>query len=500
LISLVIALALVLAAELPTVTGQTGRITVALDSDIPTLDPHMHAARVAIIVERHIYDALFDRDPTTMKIVPGLAQSFRSINDLTWEVRLREGIRFQNGEPLTAEAVKFSIERVLNPAQKSPIRGDYTAIKSVTVIDPLTVQITTEKPYPLFLERFHALRILPPRHAKAVGDEFLANKPVGTGPYRLVEWVKDERIVLEADPRHWRGPASIKTVIFRPIPEQATQIAELRAGGVDIVPAIPPDQLPRLRADSNLKLDSSPILRMVLISFLREGPLADRRVRQALAHATDVDGIITHVLRGEAVRTPSGLTPLHFGFDKDVKGYPYDVRKAKALLTEAGYPNGFEITMNATASRIINAREIVEAILGQWAQVGVKVKLNFYPEVGPFLRLWPEKKAGPIAFWSWGSFSVFDADALFHPLLHCGELYVLYCDQRIDTMLDKARGTLDATERRTLYSQVQRMLVDEAGWIPLFSQRISAAMRKQVQWKVRADEIIWLYEASLSPR
>ena len=142
LVGVIIALAIVLAVELPT-TAQAGRITVALDSDIPTLDPHMHAARVAIIVERHIYDALFDRDPKTMKIVPGLAQSFRAINDLTWEVRLREGIRFQNGEALTAEAVKFSIERVLNPAQKSPIRGDYTAIKSVTIVDPLTVRGTS---------------------------------------------------------------------------------------------------------------------------------------------------------------------------------------------------------------------------------------------------------------------------------------------------------------------------------------------------------------------
>src|SRR3972149_5822814 len=316
-IVVVLALALaVLTGAAPAGPAPRGRVTVAIASDTPTQDPHMHTARMGIIINQHVFDTLLTRDTKTWKPAPHLAESVKSVNPLTWELRLRKGVRFHNGEPFNAESVKFSFERVLNPDQKSPIRGNFTWIKSVDVVDESTVRIVTQKPYPLIQEilTFGNFGMVPPRYIKEKGDAAFAKNPVGTGPFKFVEWRKGERTVLEANEQYWKGAPAIKTLTFRVIPETATQIAELLSGGVDIIRAVPPDQIPAIERSGTARVTATKILRVVFLQLdgdgrAGKGPLTDVRVRRAINHAINVDEIIAKILGGKAVRTPTGNNP-----------------------------------------------------------------------------------------------------------------------------------------------------------------------------------------------
>src|SRR3990170_751481 len=275
---LLLALSLAVPAG-PADAAPRGRVTVALGSDTPTQDPHMHTARMGIIINQHIFDTLLARDTTTWKPVPHLAESVKSVNALTWELRLRKGVTFHNGEPFTAESVKFSFDRVLNPEQKSPLRGNFTWIKSVDVVDEHTVRIVTTKPYPLIQEilTFGNFGMVPPRYIKEKGDANFAKHPVGTGPFTFVEWRKGERTVLEANERYWKGAPAIKPLVFRVIPETATQIAELLSGGVDFIRAVPPDQIPAIKASGQARVTATKILR---VAYLQMDGDADARREQ----------------------------------------------------------------------------------------------------------------------------------------------------------------------------------------------------------------------------
>src|SRR3972149_2257463 len=244
-IVVVLALALaVLTGAAPAGPAPRGRVTVAIASDTPTQDPHMHTARMGIIINQHVFDTLLTRDTKTWKPAPHLAESVKSVNPLTWELRLRKGVRFHNGEPFNAESVKFSFERVLNPDQKSPIRGNFTWIKSVDVVDESTVRIVTQKPYPLIQEilTFGNFGMVPPRC----------------------------------------------------IPESATQIAELLSGGLDTIRAVPPDQIPAIERSGTSRVTATKILRVVYLQLDGDGragktPLTDVRVRRAINHAVNGD-------------------------------------------------------------------------------------------------------------------------------------------------------------------------------------------------------------------
>jgi peptide/nickel transport system substrate-binding protein len=244
-----------------------GQVVVALSSDVPTLDPQMHTVRVMLIVGWHLFDSLTAREPGTMKLVPHLAESWHLVNELTWEFSLRQGVRFHNGEPFNAATVQYNFERVMNPEQKSPQRGNIAWLDRLEVVDAYTVRLVTKAPHPIVPEHLSNFQMIPAVYARQVGDSELARKPVGTGPYRFVSWTRGERIVLEANQDYWKGPPAVKTVIFRSIPEMSTQIAELLAGGVDIIRTLPPDQVAMIEASGAAYVSKAPILRVVFLSF-----------------------------------------------------------------------------------------------------------------------------------------------------------------------------------------------------------------------------------------
>lgn len=481
-----------------------GRVVVALASDTPTLDPHMHTARMGIIIGWHIYDTLYSRDPKTGKVIPSLAESAKGLSPTSWELKLRRGVKFHNAEPFDAESVKFSVERILNPDQKSPIRGQFSWIKSVEVVDPHTVRLHTHKPYPLVEEMlaFGNFEMVPPRYVKEKGDAQLAVNPVGTGPYRFVEWKKGDRLTLEANEQYWGGAPAVKTVVFRVIPETATQIAEVLSGGVDLIRAVPPDQLPALQGNPNVRVTTAKILRVVYLSMDAAGrasktPVMDVRVRRAISHAVHVEEIMQKVLGGLAVRTNgAGMNPLAFGFDPEIKPYPYDPERARKLLAEAGYPNGFEIPMNTYAGSIVSVEQVSQAVQGYLARVGVRAKIKHFEDVGQYLAQLRAGKLEGTVLQSWGYNSVFDADSLYYIFFKRGEPYDYGTTDELSGLIEEARSTVDPAKRRQLYSRAQRLIAEQAYWVGMYGQHTIEAVSAKLNYQAAPDEILRVFSAT----
>jgi peptide/nickel transport system substrate-binding protein len=496
-------LASLLLAAAPAAAAPKGRVVAALVSDTSTMDPHMHTERVGIIVNQHIFDTLLTRDTKTWQPAPHLAESITNVNPTTWELKLRRGVRFHNGEPFTAESVKFSFERVLNPEQKSPIRGAFTWVKSVDIVDDYTVRITTAKPYPVIHEMltFANFAMVPPKYIKEKGDAYFARNPVGTGPYKFVEWRKGEQLTLEANEQYWRGAPAIKTLVFRVIPEAATQIAELLSGGVDLIRAVPPDQLSVIKSSKVARVTATKILRVVFLQMDGDGrasktPLTDVRVRRAVNHAVNVDEIMQKILGGLAVRTPSGGSALAFGTDTTIKPYAYDIERAKKLLAEAGYPGGFEVSLNTYAGSIVNVDQVAQATMGYLGQVGIRVKLRHFADVGQYLANFRGSKLDGITMASWGYNSVFDADAIYYIHFHTGEPNAYNTSKEMDAWLDEARSAVDAKKRRELYSRLQRFIVDQAYWAPMYAQYTIEAVSNKLNYEASSDEIMRIFAAT----
>ena len=481
------------------------RVVVAFGSNIPTMDPHMHSSRLAHIADWHLYDCLMDRDPKTYKPIPGLAASLKTLTPLTWEVKLRTGIKFHNGEPFNAEAVKFTIDRVLDPATKSVTRGNFTWIKEVKILDEHTVHILTEKPFPAAAEFLTLSYIIPPKHVKSIGDDEFSKKPVGTGPYKFVEWKKAEHLIVELNPGYWKGSPKgmpkIKTIVFRTIPETTTQIAELLSGGVDIIRNVPPDQIEVIKSSPNARISATKILRVNSLLLDSAGrasqtPLMNQKVRQAIAYAINVDEMLKTILGGYAERTATGVNPLHFGFDPSVKPYPFDLERAKKLLAEAGYPNGFEITLNTYSGTITSMDQMADAVTGYLGKVGIKAKRRHIEDVGLWTNSSKEGKLEGIQYYSWGSNSIFDADAIVYALTYSKEPLSVTKDAELDKYLDEGRTQIDPKKRMEAYAKAQKLLHDKFYWIPINVQYTIEGVNKKLNYEASSDEMMRVYAAS----
>jgi peptide/nickel transport system substrate-binding protein len=481
------------------------RVVVAFGSNIPTLDPHMHSSRLAHIADWHLYDTLMDRDPKTYKPSPGLASSLKNLNPTTWELKLRTGVKFHNGEPFNAEAVKFTIDRVLDPATKSVTRGNFTWIKEVKVVDENTVQLITAKPFPAAPEFLTLAYIVPPKYLKSVGDEEFSRKPVGTGPYKFVEWKKAEHLIVEANEAYWRdspkGMPKIKTIVFRTIPETTTQIAELLSGGVDIIRNVPPDQIAVVKDSPNARISATKILRVNSLLLDNAGrasntPLTNQKVREAIAYAINVDEMLKTILGGYAERTATGVNPLHFGFDGSIKPYPYDPERAKKLLAEAGYPNGFEITLNTYSGTITSMDQMADAVTGYLAKVGIKVKRRHIEDVGMWTTSGKEGKLEGIQYYSWGSNSIFDADAILYALTYSKEPLSYTKDVALDQLLDEGRTQIDPKKRQEAYAKAQKLIHEKFYWIPINVQYTIEGVNKKLNYEAGSDEMMRVYSAS----
>ncbi|MBI2206685.1 MAG: hypothetical protein HYU41_22850 [Candidatus Rokubacteria bacterium] len=473
-------------------------LTVALVSLAPTLDPHMHFERVGILVNINMFDSLLHK---TAKLAyePSLATSWKALNDTTWEFKLRKGVKFHNGETMTAEDVKFSFDRVLDQSNKSPQYGNVRAIKEVKIVNPDTVHLVTDKPYPLLLERLVFFPIVPKKHIEKVGPQaFGESATVGTGPWKLVEWKRGQQLRLESFDAHWRGKPAFKHLVFRQIPEVATQMAELKTGGVDIIRNVSADLIPDLKNHPRTSVSSAPILRTHYVHLdMRNEPFNKKAARQATNYAIDRDAIVQKMMAGLGKTVPTVVHPAAFGFDPAVTPYPFDPKKAKELLAQAGYPNGVDITLH---SAFVEFRPIFEAIGQMLTEVGIRTTVKMW-DPGPAWNQFFQKdgKATHGYYGSWGYYSVFDADAILHPLYHTepggwvGKHYIRV--EGLDQLIDQGRSTVDQAARKRTYTQILKLLKEESPSIFLFHQFDNLGISKKVQYAARGDEWLWLYDA-----
>jgi peptide/nickel transport system substrate-binding protein len=319
----------------------------------------------------------------------------------------------------------------------------------------------------------------------------LATKPNGTGPYMLTEWAKNERLVLEAFPGYWRGPAPVSKITVRPILEDAARVAALQTGEVDFIANVPYERIAELSADPNLTVKTIATPRVFFVGIdPRVKPFDDVRVRQALNYAVDVDAIISALYLGHATRLATAVPTAAFGYDASVTPYPYDPAKARELLAQAGYANGLSVEFDSFTGSIADHSRPAEAIVEYLRQVGIDVKLNVF-EFGAFGPRRVANQVSPLHIYSIGN-------AYFEPAwvikwMQQQNLGLFYRNEEIYSLCNQAESTFDAGARVPIYAKVQQLLKDDAGFIFLFQNDAVFAMNKKVSYEPRADETQWLY-------
>ena len=483
-------------------SAEGGTLTVIIsESDLPTMDPHMHNLRTGIILFYHTHDNLGVRNAETNLIEPWLAESWENIEPTVWEVRLREGVTFHNGDPFTAETVKWNWERVINPEQASPQVGNHVAIAGVEVIDDFTVHVTTTEPYPIFTERLQNFQMIPEQLAQAEGDAYLAENPVGTGPYMLEEWRKGQEIVLARNDNYWNPDiqAAYERLVLRIVPGLPTQLAELLAGNADIIRVVPFDQMETVENSGVATPVTQPILRVGMVRLDAMGrsgpsPFEDVLVRNAANHAVDIDGYIASLQPG-GDRAPALLNPRHFGFDPSVEPHEYDPDLARQLLEEAGHPDGIDVTWLKGPSSMPNQDQVDQAMQRDLEAVGIRAEFEVLSDGNVFTTRHNEGNGGDMMNYNWGSYSVFDADGIYWDMLHSDSIFTYYNNPDLDALLDQGRGSLDPDERIQIYADAQRIVREEAPVIFMWGFHSVWGVNNNVEWTPRPDEIDMYFTA-----
>lgn len=467
-------------------------LTVAMGTDMLGWDPHNHQNTGTEAIHVNFYSYVVKNEMNEIK--PDLAIEWELIADDTWEFKMREDATFHNGDPVTAHDVKFSLERVAHDATLRE-HPNYKTIVRVDVVDDYTFRIVTDGPDPVLLNRISRLGsgILPSKYIEEHGWEYFESNPIGSGPFKYVEWIKDDRVVLEPYENYFGGKVTEwDKIVFRAIPENSTRVAELLTGGVDIAVNVSPADWDRINANEGTSVKSG-IGNRTMLLFLRttEGyPTADIRVRQAIDYAIDDKAIVDHLLKGGGTPTLTRVNPGNFGHHPELFGkYNYDPEKAKQLLAEAGYPDGLDITIHSGHGRYLMDKETVEMIGGMLAQVGIRAKLDFM-EWGAFVDLRQAKKHEDAYFIGLGA-SLYDA-AQSLEYYHSSTASSIndYYNEEVDRLLDAARVNLDPVEREKQYQRVQEIVAEELPIIPLFQVDNFYGVSDRIDFEPRMDEMI----------
>jgi peptide/nickel transport system substrate-binding protein len=473
--------------------AQSRDVTIAQGIDAEFLDVQMTNNIVTLIINTSIYDTLLTRNKQ-LDLVPNLATSYKNVSEKVWEVKLRPNVQFHNGEPFDANAVKFSFERIYRADFKSPQKGWFSTIDRVEIVDPHTVRFHTKVPDPAMPARMTLMYQLAPKYVAQVGDQQANLKPVGTGPFKFVEWQKNERIVVEANDAHWSGKPAVRKATWRPIPELGARIASLQTGQADLIVNVPPDQLQTLATTKTVRVEKMPSCRIIYfgIAQIKGGPLADRRVRQAINHAVDVQGIIDSVLLGNGKRINSSMPPNVWGYDPSIPFYDYNPKKAKELLTAAGQTN-IQLTLQAPNGRWAMDKDIAQAVAGQLTENGIKTNVKIIGEWGSYVRTVLDHKTEDIFMNGWCLPSL-EPDHWVTPNLKSGEPVSQYSNPEVDKLMEQARSEMNVDKRKQLYSQLLRLIREDAPWLFGYQQMDIYGVNTRLKWTPRGDESIRLTE------
>jgi peptide/nickel transport system substrate-binding protein len=491
------------AAPAETAAGPQGSLTVALTTFPNSLDPANTSERQASNAARHLYNSLvfLERDGTKS---PALAESWEVSEDGSeYTFHLRQDVVFHNGEPFNADAVVFSWERGKQPENQWSDR--WALATSVEKIDDYTVKITTDGPNPLFLSVVAtSWAMFPPGYINEVGEEGFAAHPIGTGPFVFEEWAKGDRIVFKANPNYWQdGIPKLETLTFRPIPESATRVAAIQTGEVDIVTRLSAEEADSLQGVPGVNVISYPVDRVYYIAFnnLTTGvgqPTEDPLVRQAMNYAVDVDAIIEALFNGNGRPSTGYVTPANLGYDETLQPFGYDPDKARELLAQAGYPDGFSMDMACPSGAYTNFEQVCEAVQGYLADVGIDINLELM-ESGRYWELEAAKELPPLFGDSWSESSGEALPRLQGALGGWDASFSAWSDPKIDELLAKISVTVDDQARAELYKELQRYMHDNPPFIYLYEPVTFEAVRDRVQgYDPRPSEEYFLEFVSVS--
>src|SRR5437762_3057958 len=490
--------------------------------DMQTTDPHSQNENLTNNINSLVYDTLVQRDKD-LNLEPALAVSWQQVNPTTWSVKLRPGVKFHDGTPFTADDVVFSFERARSETSQLRVYANASGIPKK--VDDLTVEFTTSGPNPIELEHWATIYIMSkawceknratkPQNYTQKEDMITAHQANGTGPYMLKSREPDIKTVLTKNPNWWgikegwfEGNAD--EVIYLPIVSDATRLAALISGEVDLINDPPPQDVPRLKQNPAIKVLEGTENRIVFIgmdqkrdellysSVKGKNPLKDKRVRQALYQAIDIEAIKNNTMRG--LSQPSGaMLPAPVQSTPEIeKRLPYDKAKAKQLLTEAGYPEGFEVTLDCPNNRYVNDEKICLAVAAMWAQVGIKAEVNAMPRANYFPKL--EKTDTSLYMLGWGGGAT-DAIFILQPVLSTNDgkgdgdyNYGRYSNPKLDELIAKVKVDMVPEQRLKEIRDALLAHNAEINHIPLHRQVIPWATRSNVTAVHRADNQVIPY-------
>jgi len=472
-------------------------VVAALGAPGNVADPHQLTELQHAV--RHIYEPLVVRDDE-LKLKPNLAVGWEIVDPKTWKFTLRKDVKFHNGEKFTAEAVKFSLERIVNPDTKSPQAAYLAPLEKVDIVDDYTVLIRTKTPFGALLPNLsYTGHMLPASYAK-LDLKTIGEKATGTGPFKLVEFKKGEAWTMEANMDYWGTKPKVNKVVFKEIKEANTRMAALRAGEADVINGISPDQEEALARDPNVVISRKGPAVMTRYLLFNNGrkPFDDKRVRQATFMATDREGLAKTVLRGRGMVGKAPISPAVFGHNPNLKPWPYDPERAKKMLAEAGYPNGFTVTLMQWAGNLYTADDLVaQALIEQLGNVGITVKLDVKEVQTGVAMLIAHNYDFNIA--AWVPMTADGDQALFSPYRSIpGGNRSFYKNEEVDRLLDEGRASPDQTQREKVYLRAQELLWEDVPYAWLFHDVEALAMRKNLKGVVaRPDNMVRLFEAAI---
>ncbi len=486
------------------------------------IDPAYLALGHNVAATKNMFDTLVAVDDK-LQLIPALAESWRTVDDTTWEFKLRQGVKFHDGGDFTAADVKFSIERV--PLVQGPDGGLtlYTrSIAGVEVVDPHTIRIRTITPHAALPQDMTRMPVVSSRiKPESKTAEFNSGEAaIGTGPFRFVSWTPRGDLVMERFPGYWRGPAPWAKVTLVEISNDAARVAALLSNRVDFINYVPFSDVARLRRERNFAtFEGESIYTFMLYPDMRadmtlpamrqitdkqgnplpRNPFLDHRVREALSLAIDRDAIANTVLEGNAVRADQLMPAYMFGANPNPPRLPTDVARARALLTEAGYPNGFRFPLFCSSDRLPGDGATCQALGQLYARIGLDVQANAVSRTVFF----PARTRGdyPITMAGWGTLTG-EAGYALSGFVHCkrpdtrwGPFNVSsYCNAELDALINTAMGTIDADKRRALFQEANAKAVADFGQIPIVTLKAVWAGRNTLVFPPRSDEETLAFE------
>ena len=477
--------------------GPKGELVIGTEAETSSLDPMKAWVTYGLIVSRLLYDAPISFGPNG-ELTPALAEKWEIIDDNTWRFHLRKDAKFHNGYPVLAEDVKFTVERIQDPANKCRFRTRYANFKEVKVIDDHTFDIITKSPDSLLPNRVaFFVRVVSKKWVQENGKNPFAKTAMGTGPFKFVSWSRKDRMVLEANPDYYLGAPKVKRVVIRPIPEMAARMAELRAGGIQIATHVAPFLIPQLEKDPNLNIQKVPASRtLFMVMNTRDvEELKNPLVRQALNYAIDKKGIISGIMSG--LGNPVGLPapPTVAGVDKSIAPYEYNPAKAMELLKKAGYADGFELNVYSPSGRYPMDKEVAQAIADQLSQVGIKAKLKVM-ETQKYFRTYIKHKMKGIALIGFG-YAYADQDSMVNFLLS-NATYSYFTYPGMDEMVAKMRSELNREKRYQTAHEIQRITHEKCPMLFLFNLvNVYGVSDKVAGFKARSDDFFDLNQVTV---